>query len=520
MNWFYGLTVAKRLIILVVSAAAGLAFIAAMAFYQIRQVYESATYASVNTVPSLVVLDDAQTCFDTMRVLVYQQLLSTGDAARTRIEQKISEQHGRVVDAMKRYEPLVSDEKDRSMLSADRELLSNFESVRDGVLVLARTNTASAFSEAQIKLFPAAEKLNAAIVEHRAYNVQLGQQGSDVAAQMVNRVLLTILVAAGVTLAMVAALGTLIVRHLLGELGGEPAYAVKVAKRIAAGDLATAVITRLGDESSLLAAIGAMRVNLAEIVGRVRNGTEAIASASRQIAAGNLDLSARTEEQAASLQQTAASMEELTTTVHNNSESAAQANRLASSASDVAAKGGDVMSQVIGTMREISASSNKIVEIISVIEGIAFQTNILALNAAVEAARAGAEGRGFAVVASEVRSLAQRSASAAKDIKVLIMNSVSRVESGSQQVEIAGTTIDEVVTNVRQVAGMVAEISAAGQEQGTGIEQVNQAVAQMDQVTQQNAALVEEAAAAAESLRHQSQELEGLVSVFRIAAAT
>ncbi|SDJ60098.1 Four helix bundle sensory module for signal transduction [Paraburkholderia steynii] len=518
MNWFYRLTVAKRLTILVLSAASGLAFMTAMAFYQIRQVYDAATYASVNTVPSLVVLDEAQTSFDTMRVLVYQQLLTTDDAEKKRIEQKMGEQHERIIDALKRYEPLTSDDKDRSMLSADQERLTNFESLRDSVLALSRTNTSAAFSQAQTQLFPTAEKLNAAIITHRAYNVQLGQQGSDTAARIVHHVLVAILVAAGLTLAIAAALGTLIVRHLLRELGGEPAYAVAVAKRIAEGDLATAVQTRAGDESSLLAAISAMRDNLEQIVGRVRTGTQAIASASRQIAAGNLDLSARTEEQAASLQQTAASMEELTTTVRNNSDSAAHANRLASSASDVAAKGGDVMSQVIGTMHEISASSSKVVEIIGVIEGIAFQTNILALNAAVEAARAGDQGRGFAVVASEVRSLAQRSASAAKDIKVLIMNSVSRVESGGQQVEVAGTTIGEVVTNVRQVAGMIAEIAAAGLEQGTGIEQVNQAVAQMDQVTQQNAALVEEAAAAAESLRHQSQELESLVSVFRIAS--
>ena len=314
------------------------------------------------------------------------------------------------------------------------------------------------------------------------------------------------------------ALGALITRALTRQLGGEPAYAVQIAGAIAEGDLTVDIRTASHDSSSLLFAMKTMRDKLVGIVSQVRSGTDTIHTASSEIAQGNLDLSSRTEEQASSLEETASSMEQLTSAVRQNADNARQANALAGAASDVAGKGGAVVGQVVQTMESINASSRKIVDIISVIDGIAFQTNILALNAAVEAARAGEEGRGFAVVASEVRSLAQRSASAAKEIKTLIGDSVEQVEIGSRLVHDAGKTMDEVVTSVRQVADIMQEITAASAEQSAGIEQVNQAVLQMDQVTQQNAALVEEAAAAAESLQGQAQTLTELVGVFRLHA--
>jgi len=262
-----------------------------------------------------------------------------------------------------------------------------------------------------------------------------------------------------------------------------------------------------------------MNDGLVKSVSQVRTGIDTIATASSQIAAGNLDLSSRTEEQASSLEETASSMEELTSTVKQNADNARQANQLAVSASGVAEKGGAVVSRVVDTMEDINASAKKIVDIIGVIDGIAFQTNILALNAAVEAARAGEQGRGFAVVASEVRNLAQRSAAAAKEIKTLIGDSVDKVELGSKLVEEAGVTMDEVVQSVRHVTDIMSEIMAASQEQSAGIEQVNQAIGQMDQVTQQNAALVEEAAAAAESLNEQAAKLAEAVSVFKLDGA-
>lgn len=312
------------------------------------------------------------------------------------------------------------------------------------------------------------------------------------------------------------ALGLIITRNLTKQLGGEPNYAAEIAGKIAAGDLSVVVDTKPGDQSSMLHAMKKMRESLASLVMQVRNGTDTIASASTQIASGNQDLSSRTEEQASSLEETASSMEELTSTVKQNADNARQANTLAEAASNVAAKGGDVIGQVIGTMTDINASAAKIVDIIGVIDGIAFQTNILALNAAVEAARAGEQGRGFAVVASEVRNLAQRSAAAAKEIKLLIGDSVEKVENGSRLVNDAGTTMSDIVESVKRVTDIMAEITAASQEQTSGIEQINLAITQMDEVTQQNAALVEESAAAAEAMQEQAGKLSQVVSVFKL----
>ena len=295
--------------------------------------------------------------------------------------------------------------------------------------------------------------------------------------------------------------------------------AVKLSQRVAQGHLDNHIAVNSRDEcGQLLEALRDMNDSLTRIVSQVRQGADGMATATSQIAAGNLDLSSRTEEQASALEQTAASMAELTQTVKQNYDSGRHANQLAESASEVAVKGGTVVGQVVDTMEAINTSSKRIADIIGVIDGIAFQTNILALNAAVEAARAGEQGRGFAVVASEVRSLAGRSATAAKEIKDLIGNSVENVSQGCKLVEQAGSTMDEIVVHVRRVADLMREVTMASQDQSSGLDQINQAVGQMDQVTQQNAALVEESAAAAQSLEHQAKALVQAVSVFRLAA--
>jgi methyl-accepting chemotaxis protein len=293
--------------------------------------------------------------------------------------------------------------------------------------------------------------------------------------------------------------------------------AVAVAETVAGGDLTHRIDASAQDETgALLRALRHMNDSLVGIVSQVRGGTDTISTASREISAGNLDLSSRTEQQASALEETAASMEELTTTVRQNADNARQANQLAIAASEVAVQGGAVVSEVVTTMGAINDSAKRIADIIGVIDGIAFQTNILALNAAVEAARAGEQGRGFAVVASEVRNLAQRSAGAAKEIKELITASVANVDTGARLVDQAGTTMEQVVTSIRRVTDIMAEITSASQEQTTGIEQVNHAIGQMDQVTQQNAALVEEAAAAASSMQEQAATLADVVSVFKL----
>jgi methyl-accepting chemotaxis protein len=312
----------------------------------------------------------------------------------------------------------------------------------------------------------------------------------------------------------------LITRTVKGQIGGEPAYAAQIANEVAQGNLNVRVALQANDRTSVLAAMNAMRSNLSQVVSQVRQSSESIATGASQIATGNADLSQRTEEQASNLQQTAASMEQMTSTVKQNTDTVRTATQLASSASATADRGGSVVGDVVRTMDDITASSRKIGDIIGVIDSIAFQTNILALNAAVEAARAGEQGRGFAVVASEVRTLAQRSAQAAKEIKDLINESVSKVETGSTLVSQAGQTMGDIVQQTRRVADLIGEIGSATQEQGQGIAQVSTAVNQLDQVTQQNAALVEESAAAADSLNHQAARLVELVSVFQLEEQT
>jgi methyl-accepting chemotaxis protein len=325
----------------------------------------------------------------------------------------------------------------------------------------------------------------------------------------------------GIGLALAAVLlvafGTWIRRAIWAAVGGEPTAAAEVARAVSQGDLTHQLAVLPGDTSSIVSALQDMQLSLAQVVSSVRQGSEGVATASSEIAQGNHDLSSRTESQAGALQQTAASMQQLSAMVHQNADNALQANQLAMSASSVALQGGAVVAQVVDTMKGISDASRRIGDIISVIDGIAFQTNILALNAAVEAARAGEQGRGFAVVASEVRSLAGRSAEAAKEIKTLIHASVERVERGTALVDQAGSTMQEVVLSIRRVADIMGDISSASNEQSLGVSQVGDAVTQMDQVTQQNAALVEEMAAAASALKSQAQGLVHTVAVFKLA---
>jgi methyl-accepting chemotaxis protein len=315
-------------------------------------------------------------------------------------------------------------------------------------------------------------------------------------------------------------LGALLAIWMTHNITRPLAMAIGLAKRVAGGDLTAKVEVRSKDETGeLMAALSDMNGSLVRIVAEVRTGSDTIAAASNQIAAGNLDLSSRAEQQASSLEETASAMEELTIAVKQNADSARQANSLVASASEVAMKGGTVVAEVVETMASINESSKKIVDIISVIDSIAFQTNILALNAAVEAARAGEQGRGFAVVATEVRNLAQRSAAAAKEIKTLINDSVEKVQSGTRRADHAGITMEEIVANARRVTDIMTEITAASQNQTAGIEQINRAISQMDQVTQQNASLAEEAAAASEALQEQASNLAQAVGVFQLRPA-
>ncbi len=363
---------------------------------------------------------------------------------------------------------------------------------------------------------PATEKWHAAIKENIALQEASSKTQFEEASQDYVAARNTLIGANVACVALAMVLGWAVTRSITNQLGAEPAAAVELARSVATGDLSTRIHLRPGDHASMMAQLGQMQDSLSKVVSSVRLNAESVATASAQIAQGNQDLSQRTEEQASALEETAASMEQLGSAVVQNADNARQANELARTASSVAVQGGEVVGEVVDTMKGINDSSRKIGDIISVIDGIAFQTNILALNAAVEAARAGEQGRGFAVVASEVRSLAQRSADAAKEIKTLITASVEQVEKGTALVDRAGTTMQEVVSSISRVSDIMGEINSASTEQSAGVSQVGEAVSQMDQTTQQNAALVEESAAAAESLRQQAQQLVQAVAVFKL----
>ena len=417
-------------------------------------------------------------------------------------------------ELQKKIEALISGPQETELFRQVSEMRKVYLDAREQVSKLkAAGQTEEAEKAFQAVFVPGSTKYQKVIMnmlEHQRASIDATAREIDAVAKTSRNLLLALAALAlafGVVCAWVLTMG--IVRPLR--------TAVDIARKVADGDLTAQIDVSAKDETGqLLLALKDMNTSLLNIVGEVRSGTDSIATSSTQIAAGNQDLSSRTEEQAGSLEETASSMEELTSTVKQNADNARQANQLAASAAQVAVKGGEVVAQVVGTMQSINTSSNKIVDIISVIDGIAFQTNILALNAAVEAARAGEQGRGFAVVASEVRNLAQRSASAAKEIKTLIGASVEQVNAGSMLVAQAGSTMNDIVDSVQRVSDIITEITAASSEQSVGIDEINRAIGQMDAVTQQNAALVEESAAAAESMQHQAHNLAQVVSVFKL----
>ncbi|HEY0588851.1 MAG TPA: methyl-accepting chemotaxis protein [Pseudoduganella sp.] len=417
-------------------------------------------------------------------------------------------------DLQKRIEPLISDADEKELFDRIMAQRKVYIASRDQVAKLKTDGELEQANEVFEKTYrPAAAQYQVLVQDLLALQRgKIDAIGKDIDSISANsRSLLAVL--AGLAVAFGAVCAFMLTKGITMPLS----RAVEAARRVAAGDLTGDIRVHGNDETGqLLGALRDMNQALLNIVSEVRNGTHSITIASSEIAAGNQDLSARTEQQAASLEETASSMEELTSTVKQNADNARQANQLAGAAASVARKGGSVVSEVVGTMESIDASSRKIVDIITVIDGIAFQTNILALNAAVEAARAGEQGRGFAVVASEVRNLAQRSAAAAKEIKQLIGDSVEKVNAGTRLVSDAGHTMEEIVSSVQRVSDIISEITAASAEQSSGIEEVYKAVGQMDQVTQQNAALVEEAAAAAESMQNQASNLADVVSVFKV----
>jgi len=495
-------------IILLMLASVGL-----FAVWQLRQVNAASTEIAENWLPSVNAISLVRDNVRVLRQIEFEHVLETEDAAMAKVEQVMVANLEEFAKRSKVYEPLISSPKERQLWDQFKQAREGYMRTHEQLVALSRKNQ----TDDARGLLAGASKLEAAKMADMldqlvALNTQGGEQASRNGDAIYAKSMLAICLAIGASLAVGLGLALILANGIAKPVG----QVVEEINRVAAGDLSHVPVSDRADEvGDIQRAVGRMVDQLRAIVEDVRIGADSVATASSQIAHGTSDLSGRTEEQASSLEQTAASVEEMSGTVRTNADNAQQANQLANAASSVALQGGELVAQVVSNMGGIQASSQKISDIIGVIDGIAFQTNILALNAAVEAARAGEQGRGFAVVAGEVRSLAQRSANAAREIKTLINDSVERVNAGNELVHRAGSTIQDVVTQVRKVTDLVGEISHASLEQSQGIGQINQAVGQLDQMTQQNAALVEESMAAAESLKVQAKNLTMAVSFFK-----
>jgi methyl-accepting chemotaxis protein len=500
----------------------------AIAMVQMSRINNNAEAIATNLLPSVEKTGDLRVLYNRMRRSEAGMVTSRSIVEVKAFSEQVGLRAKDIAQLETTYEPLINSPEEQEVFKTYKLRKAEYSVLQAKLVEIANgvdfttaetlelTGDALAMvyaGESETAFVAVAETLG----QMQKLNADNALKATEEARQVFNVARASLAITLAVCVVLAALLGVGITRAVTRPAG----HAVRAARAIAAGDLTAEVPPGGKDEmGQLLTALGEMRDNLAHVVSGVRQNAEGVASASSQIASGNNDLSARTEQQASALEETAASMEELGSTVRQNADNARQANQLAVSASTVAVQGGDVVAEVVETMKGINASSNKIADIISVIDGIAFQTNILALNAAVEAARAGEQGRGFAVVASEVRSLAGRSAEAAKEIKLLITASVERVEQGTVLVDKAGATMTEVVASIRRVTDIMGEISAASSEQSAGVGQVGEAVTQMDQATQQNAALVEEMAAAASALNAQAGELVNAVAVFKLDNST
>jgi len=510
------LALAFGLLLVLLMAMAG------MAARQITVIHNALDYYTATTTPSLEAVKSWEEKITAIRMLQAQHLITVSADEMGEIESQIDQTYAQLNQALANHKQLLVNDEDRALWKDVSEQTALGMANWDKLKGIAREslNDPDKVEEARRLFTGKTERLFkasiAAVNKEWEFKSGVATQLTENGTAIYKLSLSLLTTACAVALALGVAAAVIVMRSIARQMGGEPAEVARIALSIAEGDLTQQVQIRSSDNHSVMAAMSTMREQLAALVGQVRQSSDSIATGSAEIATGNLDLSQRTEEQASDLQQTVSAMDQLTNTVKHNALSAEEANRLAASASTTAVAGGQAVAQVVATMQGIAASSKTINDITSVIDGIAFQTNILALNAAVEAARAGEQGRGFAVVASEVRSLAQRSADAAKEIKTLINDNVSKVETGARQVNEAGLSIQAIVTQVQHVSALIHDIHSATAQQYQGISEASSAVGRIDQLTLQNAALVEQNTAAADSLRTQADRLAQVVGLFRL----
>jgi methyl-accepting chemotaxis protein len=497
-----GMSVAKRMYLLILSAVLGISLLAGMSLVQMNRVFTSANFANENSVPSLVVLNEALKSFSQIRVRVYRHVLNSDASKMAEIEVKIKEARASVADALKRYEKLCADEKEKQLLANDRKLFEEYERGLEAILEHSRALRNDKALDLLSKAGVVAEQTNSALEEHINYNVELANKAAEDAKSTISSATFaSILIGVGV-LAAVATIGLLILRSLLAALGGEPSVAADAANRIANGDLTVRIETKPNDKSSMLFALKGMVEKLTQIIGEVRTAADNLTNAAGQVSATAQSLSQSSSEQAASVEETTSSMEQMSASITQNTENARVTDGMASKAATEAAEGGEAVSKTVDDMKSIASK-------IGIIDDIAYQTNLLALNAAIEAARAGDHGKGFAVVAAEVRKLAERSQVAAQEIGNLASSSV-------KQAERAGTLLTEMVPTIRKTSDLVQEIASASAEQSSGVGQINGAMGQLNQATQQNASASEELAATAEELGSQAEQLQQTMTFFHL----
>ncbi|MBV6321545.1 methyl-accepting chemotaxis protein [Duganella violaceipulchra] len=496
------LSVVQKMIVLAGSALAGITLLAGVSQYQMGDVYEAANYSTVNTVPSLVTLDRLRDSFLRLRIRVSQHVLNDDPKKLDEIDAQITDMRKGVDDNLKKYEKLLSDDKDKAILARERDSWAKVQPLIDAVLIESRQNHDDKARALLEKARPEIQVMQAAIENHFDYNVELGQQGAEAATVLKQKAMRTSIIISACTLVVVALISAFITRVLLRQLGGEPDYAAEVVNRVAAGDLTLTVRIKPGDTTSLLAAMNTMVGNLSRVVTEVNDGAEALASASEEVSATAQSLSQGASEQAAAAEESSAAIEQMSASIAQNTENAKVTDGMAGKAAQEAGEGGEAVRSTVVAMREIAKK-------IGIIDDIAYQTNLLALNAAIEAARAGEHGKGFAVVAAEVRKLAERSQVAAQEIEQVASGSVSLAEK-------AGALLDTMLPNIKRTSDLVQEITAASEEQTTGAGQINAAMSQLSQTTQMNASSSEQLAATAEEMSGQAEQLQSSMSFFKV----